>query len=530
MSTAATGSAAPANTAPAGPATGVSGMGWVDIVRLGLVQTALGAIVVLTTSTLNRVMIVELALPAVLPGLLVGWHYAVQMLRPRWGFGSDQGGQRTPWIIAGMALLGLGATLGAVSTAVTASSVSAGVAVAVLAFTLVGIGVGAAGTSLLALLATHVHRPRRAAAASIVWIMMIAGFVITAATAGSLLDPFSIPRLIAVVAGVCGIAFTVATLAVWGVEGRIAARAKAAATRTQGPDRANTNLGRSTPHTTPSQVAAGPDKQRFIAALGEIWQEPQARRFTVFVFVSMLAYSMQDLILEPFAGLAFAYTPGESTKLAGTQHAGVLAGMILVAVLGSWFGGRKLGALRQWTIWGCVASAIALLGLTVAGLGTAGDPVVLSLLGAADGASFAAAWPLQANVFILGASTGAFAVAAIGSMMGLAGTGRPGREGTRMGLWGAAQAIAFGLGGIVGAGAVDVFTPILGSAVPAYAWVFSAEAALFLLAAALAVNVGRSAADERTVETPIGAEIYSELAQSDAAGGRAPGAPVGLSA
>jgi BCD family chlorophyll transporter-like MFS transporter len=65
-------------------------IGWLGIVRLGLVQMSLGAIVILTTSTLNRVMVVELMLAAVLPGLLVGLHYAVQLLRPRWGYGSDR--------------------------------------------------------------------------------------------------------------------------------------------------------------------------------------------------------------------------------------------------------------------------------------------------------------------------------------------------------------------------------------------------------------------------------------------------------
>ena len=68
-------------------------LGWLGIVRLGLVQTALGAIVVLTTSTLNRVMVVELALPATLPGALVAMHYAVQVLRPRLGYGSDVSGR-----------------------------------------------------------------------------------------------------------------------------------------------------------------------------------------------------------------------------------------------------------------------------------------------------------------------------------------------------------------------------------------------------------------------------------------------------
>ena len=65
--------------------------GWWQILRLGLVQACLGAVVVVTTSTLNRVMVVELALPALLPGFLVAWHYGVQMVRPRMGFGADQG-------------------------------------------------------------------------------------------------------------------------------------------------------------------------------------------------------------------------------------------------------------------------------------------------------------------------------------------------------------------------------------------------------------------------------------------------------
>ena len=45
--------------------------GWLGIIRLGLVQTSLGAIVILMTSTLNRVMVVELGLAAAIPGLLV---------------------------------------------------------------------------------------------------------------------------------------------------------------------------------------------------------------------------------------------------------------------------------------------------------------------------------------------------------------------------------------------------------------------------------------------------------------------------
>ena len=100
--------------------------GWGSIARLGLVQMALGAIVVLTTSTLNRVMVVELALPALLPGMLVALHYLVQIARPRMGHGSDVGGRRTPWIVGGMAALW--AVPGPVWVALTARALSGGFA------------------------------------------------------------------------------------------------------------------------------------------------------------------------------------------------------------------------------------------------------------------------------------------------------------------------------------------------------------------------------------------------------------------
>jgi BCD family chlorophyll transporter-like MFS transporter len=103
-------------------------MSWLGVLRLALVQMALGAIVVLTTSTLNRVMAVELLLPALVPGLLVGLHHAVQLTRPRMGFGSDVGGRRTPWIAGGMAVLAVGGFLAAVATAWMGSDRTAGLA------------------------------------------------------------------------------------------------------------------------------------------------------------------------------------------------------------------------------------------------------------------------------------------------------------------------------------------------------------------------------------------------------------------
>jgi BCD family chlorophyll transporter-like MFS transporter len=80
-------------------------------------------------------------------------------------------------------------------------------------------------------------------------------------------------------------------------------------------------------------------------------------------------------------------------------------------------------------------------------------------------------------------------------MMGLAGAGAPGREGIRIGLWGAAQAIAFGLGGLSGAAGVDVLRAVSASAAPGAAFgpVFAAEACLFLISAWLAAQIAAPA-------------------------------------
>jgi len=453
--------------------------GWLGVIRLGLVQTGLGAIVVLTTSTLNRVMVVELALPAMLPGLLVGWHYAVQMSRPRWGHGSDQRRARSPWIIGGMVVLAMGAVLAALSIALMATSFVAGVVAAFVAFLLIGVGVGASGTNLLALLAVRTEPSRKAAAAAIVWIMMIAGFALTASIVGRLLDPFSMSRLIAVTAGTSAIAVLVSMLAIWGIEGK--------GESTSGSDAEPVeSVG---PAESVEPVGSGAS---FKVALAEVWEEPQARRFTVFVFVSMLAYSAQDLILEPFAGLIHGYTPGESTSLAGVQHGGVLLGMILTAVVGTTIGRSRAWFMRLWTMGGCLASAAALAAL-------------------AFGALVGPAWPLSTSVFALGVANGAFAVAAIGSMMTLASVGRPGREGLRMGLWGASQAIAFGVGGFLGAAAIDVTRATLGEPSMAFAIVFAAEGLAFLVSAWLAGRVGRTDADDmRLPVMPAGERLAIE--------------------
>lgn len=429
-------------------------LSWLSIFRLGAVQLSLGAIVVLCTSTLNRLMVVEAALPALLPGLLVGLHYAVQITRPSWGYRSDTGGNRTRFILGGMTVLALGAFLAALGFVMMANLFWAGLALSVLAYALIGAGVGAAGTSLLALLATTTHPRRRAAAATITWLMMIFGIAVTATVVGKLLDPYT-PALLLKLVGLVGVAaVTLTTLALWGIEARHARAAE-------------------------PQPAALPFRQ----GLAQIWAEPRARNFTLFIFLSMIAYFMQDLILEPYAGLAFGFSPGQSTQLSGAQNGGVFFGMLTVGIAATGF---KIGSLRAWVVAGCIGSASALLLIALAGQMAAGADVI------------------RPATMGLGFFNGMFAVAAIGAMMALAGEGREAREGTRVGLWGAAQAIAAGLGGVLGAGAVDIARHIMPTPT-AFGLVFAIEAGLFAVAALMALQI-----IEARLSRDIGAMVPGE--------------------
>ncbi|MCE7027066.1 BCD family MFS transporter [Jiella avicenniae] len=421
------------------------GLTWLQILRLALVQTGLGAMVVLTTSTMNRVMVVELAFPAIVPGALVGIHYALQLTRPLFGHGSDGGRRRTPFIVAGLAVLGLGAVAASGATALMQHHPTAGILAAILAFAAIGVGVGAAGTNLLTLVATHVAADRRGPAATLIWMMMIFGFVVTTAVAGKVLDPYSPERLIAVTAAVCGIAFLVALAGLAGIER---------------PARENEGRGASAP------------KPPFRRALEEVWREAETRRFTIFVVVSMLAYAGQDLILEPFAGIVFSMTPGETTGLSSAQHGGTFLGMLLVAALSPILAPRMRNVLTRLSVAGCLASALALAMLAASGL-------VPGFL------------PIGVLVFALGLGNGVFAVAAIGKMMALAREGERGREGVRMGVWGAAQAISFGAGGFLGTVAVDLAGQVIGPGGGAYGVVFAVEALLFLVSAKLVTTTVR---------------------------------------
>ncbi len=434
-------------------------IGWAGIFRLGLVNMALGSIVIQPFTTFNQAMTQDLGMMAMLPGFLGAIYYIIQLSRPGIGHGLDQGGRKTPWMVGGMGILALGGTAGAASIVLMEQHALLGILASFFAYFLIGAGSATTGTALLTFLASRVQPQLRSVAAMVVWPMMIFGFAVTGATVGAILDPFSTERLFFIVATVSLIAFTVTNLALFRLEGR--------------PDPAATSAPRQ--ERNPSG---------FMRALQEVWADDKARRFTLFVFASMLAYNAHEAIMEPFARQAFDLTAGQATQLGGGYlYAGVLAGMFLAGVAGR-IGPGRLGALWTWAIGGCFASGAALAALGI-------------------GSFFNDMWPLAPSVFLLGLANGSFTVAAIGLMMRLANEGPDGRSGVRIGLWGAAQAIAFGIGIFLGTAGVDAFRILLDLPTFGYNVVFTLAAVLFMVAGWLAFRVFQLDHQESTTDARL---------------------------
>jgi len=400
---------------------------WLTIARLCLVNMAIGGLAALPVNLFNRLMTVELALPALLPGLLVALHYGVQLTRPVWGHRSDAKGGRTPFILGGITVVGLSIIAAAWAIHLAATSTGLALLVWVLAYAALGLGIGAAGTSFLALLATVTTGRGKGAAATVAWLFLIAGAIIASIGTGIALEPYSAPRLITVVSVVALVALLLCLVATWRIE------------RNLGP-------------------APAPDETELWPAIKATWADPAARQFTGFVFLSILAFYLSELIFEPFAGHVHGLSPEDSTKLSGGKDGAALLGMILAGTLSS----LNLGSLRFWAVTGCFISA--------AGLAALGMQM-----------------PLIPASVALGFGNGLFVVGAVGSMMILS-SEREGATGIRMGVFGASQAVAAGVAGLVATGMLDLARLALPDAA-AYASVFALEAALFCAAAVVALRI-----------------------------------------
>jgi MFS transporter, BCD family, chlorophyll transporter len=368
------------------------------LLRLSLFQVSVGMAMVLLTGTLNRVMIVELNVPAWLVGLMVSLPIVFAPFRALIGHKSDThrsvlGWRRVPYIWFGTMLQFGGFAIMPFALLVLSGDTHGplwiGHAGAALAFLLVGAGLHTTQTAGLALandLAPAHVRPRVVA---LLYVMLLTGMAASALIFSLLLEDFSAIHLIQIIQGAAAVTFILNGIALWQQEPR-----NAALTHPDAP------------------------RASFREALAAYRADRRSTRLLVAVGLGTAAFAMQDILLEPFGGQVFGLNVGQTTFLTALLAAGTLAGFALAARL-----------LTQGADPCRIASIGALIG-------------VFAFAAIIFSPALHAVLLFRAGTIAIGLGSGLFAVGMLTSAMELA---RGENSGLALGAWGAVQATAAGL-------------------------------------------------------------------------------------
>ncbi len=376
------------------------------LLRLSLFQVSVAMAIVLLNGTLNRVMIVEMGLSSTLVALMVSLPLLFAPFRALIGFRSDNhrtalGWRRAPYIwigsmlqFGGLAIMPFALILLSGDTQGPAWVGGTGAA---LAFLLVGIGLHTTQTAGLAL-ATDIASPdARPRVVAFLYVMLLIGTVVSSLVFGALLSNFTQMRLIQVIQGAAVVTMVLNVIALWKQEAR-----------------------------KPTVLRPREDDPDFFRTWNAFAETSGARRTLVAIGFGTAAFSMQDILLEPYGGEVLHFTVGETTALTGMLAAGTLTGFAVAAhQLGRGMDTYRLAAL------GALVGLIAFPAVMLSG------PIESALL-------------FRAGTVLIGFGTGLFSVGSLTAAMEFASKDT---NGIALGAWGAVQATASGLA-IASSGAI----------------------------------------------------------------------------
>jgi BCD family chlorophyll transporter-like MFS transporter len=386
-----------------------------QLLRLSLFQVSVGMAAVMLLGTLNRVMIVELQVPAFLVAAMVALPVLIAPFRALLGFKSDTyksaiGWKRIPylwfgtlWQFGGLAIMPAALlVLGGEVTQVRYDIPFAGELLAGLAFLMTGVGMHMTQTAGLALAADRATDETRPRVVALLYVMFLVGMGVSAIVIGYLLRQFTPIELIQVIQGTAVLTVVLNVTALWKQE-------------------------RVRPMNKAEREAPSPS---FRDAWSDYASGGTAGRLLAVVFLGTMAFNMQDVLLEPYGGEILGLSVSATTLLTATWAFGALVGFAMAA--------RWLGT--------------GMNPYQMAGRG------ILAGLAAFSAVIFANPWN-SAELFFAGASLigfggGLFSVATLTAAMTLP-AGKAGR-GLALGAWGAAQATAAGLSTAIGGGLRDV--------------------------------------------------------------------------
>lgn len=419
------------------------------LLRLSLFQVTVGMALVLLVGTLNRVMIVELSVPATLVAGMLALPLLFAPLRTVIGFKSDThrsalGWRRVPYIwkgtlyqFGGFAIMPFALlVLSGYGEAVDAPR-WVGLSSAALAFLLVGAGLHMVQTVGLALATDLVRKEDHPKVVGLMYVMLLAGMVLAALVYGALLEAYTPGRLIQVIQASAVVTVALNLFAMWKQEARD--RNRAAAMETAAP-------------------------VKFTDAWARLIAQPGAIRLLSVIALGTFGFGAADVLLEPYGGQVLGLSVAETTRLTALLAGGTLIGFGLAS--------RMLGA-------GGDPARLALIGAAI------GVPGFMAIIGSS---SFAGAPLFIAGTLATGLGAGLFSHATLTSAIRNA---APDQIGLSLGAWGAVQATAAGIGvalaGVVRDLLVGLNTASGLTAQTPYNVVFMIEIAFLILAALVAM-------------------------------------------
>jgi BCD family chlorophyll transporter-like MFS transporter len=394
-------------------------------IRLGLLHVAIAMTFVLINSVLNRIMIHDLNILASVVAVLVVLPYVLSPAQVWIGQYSDThplfGYRRTPYIALGTLLAISGAALAPHAALALAREPLIGVPLAVLLFGMWGVGYNLAVVAYLSLASDMSTEQQRSRTVAIMWFMMIASVIVTAIVVGRALEPYSEERLFTVFLETGGVALALAFVGLIGLEPR---------QRT---------------------TAVSQSRSSQMAALRAVVSNPQARIFFIYLILMLAAILGQDVLLEPFGAKAFGMNVKETTQLTAMWGGATLTALLLYgAVLSRWVS-KKRGAM--------IGGSIAATGFLL---------IALSGMLAIEAIFIP-------GILLLGFGTGIATTTNLALMLDMT---TAEQVGLFIGAWGVADAIARGVGTLLGGVMRDVIAHMSGSAVSGYVSVFLIEAML----------------------------------------------------
>ena len=420
-----------------------------QLLRLGLFQVSVGMAAVLLLGTLNRVMIVELSVPATVVALMIALPVLSAPFRAILGHKSDNhkswiGWKRIPylwfgslWQMGGLAIMPF--ALIVLSGDQIHGPDWAGEALAGLAFLMTGIGMHMTQTAGLALASDRATDETRPKVVALLYVMFLMGMAVSAVILGWLLRDYEPTLLIRVVQGCAVVTVVLNLIALWKQE--------------------------KVKPMTPKEMAEV--RPIFLEGWRDLMAGGDAGRILLVVVLGTMGFQMQDVLLEPYGAEILGLSVGNTTWLTACNALGALAGFILAG---------------RWLSKGHDMFRMAARGLLVG---------VAAFLAVMFAAPLGSVTLFYAGATCIGLGAGLFAVSTLTAAMALPEKGMAGR-GLVLGAWGAAQATAAGLSIAVGGGLRDTVGSYamaghLGDvfATPAFGYAFVYQIEIFVLFATL---------------------------------------------